>query len=114
MKKLFYEYIVVFFNLSPPLNHLYPLQVENCGSNSRLVVDEGDNDKFMLERVKVLDCRFAHSFKKRHLHLNIAMQSTLLSSFSVISKCWRTNCYTEYGGGSSVSTRSLKLSNAGC
>ena len=33
-------------------NHLHPLQVENCDSNSRLVVDEDDNDKFRLERVK--------------------------------------------------------------
>ena len=26
-------------------NHIHPLQVENCGSNSRLVVDEYDNVK---------------------------------------------------------------------
>ena len=26
-------------------NHLHPLQVENCDSNSRLVVDEDDNVK---------------------------------------------------------------------
>ena len=32
-------------------NHLHPLQVGNCGSNSRLVVDEDDNCKFRLERV---------------------------------------------------------------
>ena len=37
--KLFYEYIVIFFNLSPTSNHLHSLRVENCGSNSRLVVD---------------------------------------------------------------------------
>ena len=42
--KLFYEYMVVFFNLSPTSSHLNPLQVENCDSNSRLVVDEDDND----------------------------------------------------------------------
>ena len=29
----------------------HPLQVVNCDNNSRLVVDEGDNDKFKLERV---------------------------------------------------------------
>ena len=40
-----------YFHLSPTLNHFYPLQVENCGSNSRLVVDENDNDKFRLQRV---------------------------------------------------------------
>ena len=41
--KLVYQYIAIFFNFSPTLNHLHPLQVENCGSNSRLVVDEDDN-----------------------------------------------------------------------
>ena len=51
--KLFYElYIVIFINLSPTSNHLHPLQVENCDSNSRLVVDEDDNGKFRPERVK--------------------------------------------------------------
>ena len=51
--KLFYEYTVVFFNLSPISNHLHPLQVENCDSNSRLVVNEDDNDKLRLQRVKL-------------------------------------------------------------
>ena len=50
--KLFYEYMVIFFILSPTSSHLHPLQVENCGSNSRLVVNEGDNGKFRTERVK--------------------------------------------------------------
>ena len=49
--KLFYEYIVIFFNISPTSNHLHPLQVENCDSSSRLVVDEDDNGKCRLERV---------------------------------------------------------------
>ena len=34
------------FHLSPTTSHLHPLQVENCNSNSRLVVDEDDNGKF--------------------------------------------------------------------
>ena len=38
--KLFYRYMAIFFNFSHTLNHLRPLQVENCDSNSRLVVDE--------------------------------------------------------------------------
>ena len=41
-----------FFILSPTLNHIHPLQVENCDSNSRLVVDEDDNGKFRLERAR--------------------------------------------------------------
>ena len=40
------------FTFSPTSNHLHPLQVENCDSNSRLVVDEDDNGKFRLEMVK--------------------------------------------------------------
>ena len=41
--KLFFEYKVIFVNLSSTSNHLHPLQVENCDSNSRLVVDEDAN-----------------------------------------------------------------------
>ena len=44
--------MVIFFNFSPTSNHLHPLQVENCDSNSRLVVDEDDYGKFRIERVK--------------------------------------------------------------
>ena len=49
--KLVYQYMAIFINFSPTSNHLHPLQVENCASNSRLVVDEDDNGKFRLERV---------------------------------------------------------------
>ena len=52
--KLVYQYVVIFFNFKTTSNHLYPLQVENCDSNLRLVVDEDDNGKFRLERVKAL------------------------------------------------------------
>ena len=51
-----HQYMVIFFNFSPTSNHLHPLQVENCGSNSRLVMDEDDNGKVRLERVK-FQCR---------------------------------------------------------
>ena len=43
----------IFFTFPHTSNHLHPLQVENCGSNSRLVVDEDDNGKFRDERVKI-------------------------------------------------------------
>ena len=33
-------------------SHFHPLHVENCDSNSRLVVDEDDNGKFRVEMVK--------------------------------------------------------------
>ena len=42
--KLVYQYMAIFFNFSPTSNHLHPLQVENCESNSRLV-DDDDNVK---------------------------------------------------------------------
>ena len=41
----------MFFTFPPTSSHLHPLQVENCGSNLRLVVDADDNGKFRLERV---------------------------------------------------------------
>ena len=52
--KLVCQYMVIFFNFSLTSNNLHPLQVENCGSNSRLVVDEDDNGVFLRERVKAL------------------------------------------------------------
>ena len=51
--KLVYQNMAIFFNFSPTSIHLRPLQVENCDSNSRLVVDEDDNGKCRLERVRL-------------------------------------------------------------
>ena len=39
-------------DLPPTSSHLHPLQVENCDSNTRLVVVEDDNVKFRLKRDK--------------------------------------------------------------
>ena len=50
--KLVYQYVAIFFNFSLASNHFHPLQVENCDSNSRLVVDEDDYGKLRLERGK--------------------------------------------------------------
>ena len=50
--ELVYQYMAIFLKFSSTSSHLHPLQVENCDSNSRLVVDEDDNGKFRLERVK--------------------------------------------------------------
>ena len=49
-KKPVYQYMAIIFNFPPTSSHLFPLQVENCDSNSRLVVDEDDNGKLRLER----------------------------------------------------------------
>ena len=58
--KLVYLYMAIFFNLPPISNHLHPLQVENCDSNLRLVVDGEDYGKFRLERVKALKYLYAN------------------------------------------------------
>ena len=50
--KLVYQYIAIFLIFSPTSSHFHALQVENCDSNSRLVVDEDDNAKFRLVRVR--------------------------------------------------------------
>ena len=49
--KLVYQHMEILFTFSLTSNHLHPLQVENCDSNSRLVVDEDDNGEFRLDRV---------------------------------------------------------------
>ena len=50
--QLAHQYIAIFFNFSTTPNHLHPLQVENCGSNLRLVVDDDDNVKSGLKGLK--------------------------------------------------------------
>ena len=50
--KLVYQYMAIFFYLLTTSNHLHSLQIENCDSNSRLVVDKDDNGKLRIERVK--------------------------------------------------------------
>ena len=43
--KLVDQFIAIFFTFSSISSHFHPLQVENCDSNSRLVVDGDDNVK---------------------------------------------------------------------
>ena len=63
--ELVYQYMAIFFNFSPSSSHLYPLQVENCDSNSRLVVDEDDNGKVRLERVNMSNCQYRQLIGKK-------------------------------------------------
>ena len=69
--KLVYQYMVIFLNFSPTSSHLRPLQVENCDSNSRLVVDEDDIGKFRPERVKwakiFTDDHLISTTERRHM-----------------------------------------------
>ena len=62
----------IFFHLSPTLSQIHPLQVENCDSNSRLVVDEDDSGKLRLERVKY---RFVGIAIKRLCTLNFVKKT---------------------------------------
>ena len=74
----------IFFHLSPTPNHLHPLQVENCDSNSQLVVDEGDNGKFRLERVKALNL-FCINHGDQMIFFNLKLsQMSLLFVFRFI------------------------------
>ena len=68
--KLVYQYIAIFFNFKTTSNHLHPLQVENCDSNSRLVVDEDENGKSRPERVN-----------------NVWTSCTLLNACKVVLTC---------------------------
>ena len=45
--KLVHQFLAIFFNFQTTSNQLHPLQVEN-------LVDEDDNGKFRLERVKLI------------------------------------------------------------
>ena len=51
--KLVCKFMAIVFTFSPTANHLHPLQVENCDSNSRLVVDEDDNVKSGLKGLNI-------------------------------------------------------------
>ena len=63
--KLFYEYMVIFFNLSSTSSHLHPLQAENCDSNSRLVVDDDNvNSYFKGLLVTELSCHSVNMVNK--------------------------------------------------
>ena len=67
---LVYQYFAIFFIFSPSPNHLHPLQVENCDSNSRLVVDEDDYGEVRLERVKLIEFNFLPTQVLQDITLN--------------------------------------------
>ena len=50
----FFNNDIIFFYSRVTYSRLHALQVENCDSNSRLVVDEDDNGKFKLERPRCI------------------------------------------------------------
>ena len=78
--KLVNQYITFFFNFSTTSNHLHPLQVENCDSNSRLVVNEYDNGKFRVERVKPRKSFFS-------LKISVVLRNTDIFMWSHTGGC---------------------------
>ena len=80
--------MAIFFTFLPTSNHLHPLQVENCDSNSRLVVDEDDNGKFRPESVNI--CHLGHtSYKGRLKIYPLPLVQSLLFVFN-IAPCFFT------------------------
>ena len=73
--KLTCQYMVIFFNFLTTSNHLHSLQVENCNSNSRLVVDEDNCGKLRLERVKALNYLSTNHGHQR-VFFNIGLKSS--------------------------------------
>ena len=70
--------MVIFLNLSPTASDLDPLQVENFDSNSTLVVDEDDNCKFRLERVKPDRHISRHDVKNATIELKHSLRFFIL------------------------------------
>ena len=61
----------IFFHLPPTSSRLHPLQVENCDSNYRLVVDEDENGKLRLETVNPChDYSAVIDFRRQNLTLD--------------------------------------------
>ena len=65
----------IFFSLATHFESSYPLQVEDCDSNTRFVVDEDDNGKLSLERVKP-----HHNYWEWNVCSNIKINKCLLSN----------------------------------
>ena len=77
--KLVYQYMVIFFTSAPPSSHHHPLQGENCDSISRLVVDDDDNGKFRLERVKEDNLNFV-TWQVRNLFQGIPRNASFVTN----------------------------------
>ena len=73
----------IFFHLSPTLSHFHSLQVENCGSNLRLVVDENDSGKFRLQRVNPSSANILKKHRPKDYQFEIII-TLLVSSFPFI------------------------------
>ena len=82
--RLVYKYMAIFFTFSPTSSHLHPLQVENCGSNSRLEVGEDDNVKSGL--------------KGPLRYLKYIICKVILTGFAVLTMTFESYISSSYSG----------------
>ena len=73
--------MAILFDFSPTASHLHPLQAENCDNSSRRVVNEDDNGKFRLEKVKTEHISVILIFFWKGSHL-----SNLISSQPIVAR----------------------------
>ena len=68
-KEIFHGFVSIItkyiIHFPPTSSHLYPLQVENGDSNSRLVMDGDDNGKFKVSNKKHVES-VGHGTQQRH------------------------------------------------
>ena len=90
-----WEFSLIF---KPRWNHLHPLQVENCDSNSRLVVGEDDNGKFRLERVLSQYCVKTNHTLIYYPHIRMVLHDTFLTILWNLTTAlsWQTRCVTSW------------------
>ena len=88
--KLPHQYIAILLYFSTTSNHLHPLQVENCDSNSRLLVDEDDNAKFRPERVLI---RHGYFFSDSHTYIRLILSiKKTCSSLCIMKQRYMYKC----------------------
>ena len=93
--KLVYQYMAIFFNFLTTSNHLHALQVGNCDSNSRLVVDEDDNDKLRFERVNGYNERQGAAAEARRLTLHCGYVAVHCNCHTHVLFCCR-QCHSRW------------------
>ena len=96
---LFYQYMAIFFNFSATSSHLHPLQVENCGSNSRLVVDEmtmvNSGSKGLMSSVCIVNERDQRNYHQIAFCLNKTTRDIMVIyvHIHVFTICFLSTCY---------------------
>ena len=89
--KLVYQYMAIFLNFSLTSNHLHPLQVENCDSNSRLVVDEDYNVKSGLKGLRG-ECDISTHVTAHRPHSSATLYFADKTKYDLFKCCMRPTC----------------------